>query len=261
MQILWRRVTWYSRFLAYALFIALPFAGFWAGFRYAQVVGPLTIMVSDRSPGENASDAAPAANTSSTASSTLQDILAKHIVTIPSDKTFSFSKYPNVTFRVNAVSRADGGVPVALCGSGDFMFIRYTDIFSPPGACLDATKTLTDGSPLALAVVDLEIDNRSNAFVDGRFVQILTTRTVNGAPETDRATENPAWTSYGARPFSTKRILLGFEIPRDLEEVQLIFGDYGAAEGGNPSAEEFFGKTVGGYIVNFTAKTVTDIPG
>jgi hypothetical protein len=34
MKIEWNRVTWYSKILALALFVALPFAGFWFGIRY-----------------------------------------------------------------------------------------------------------------------------------------------------------------------------------------------------------------------------------
>ena len=36
MKIEWNRVTWYSKILALALFIALPFAAFWLGIRYGE---------------------------------------------------------------------------------------------------------------------------------------------------------------------------------------------------------------------------------
>jgi len=34
MKIEWNKVTWYSKIIALALFVALPFAGFWFGIRY-----------------------------------------------------------------------------------------------------------------------------------------------------------------------------------------------------------------------------------
>jgi hypothetical protein len=36
MKIEWNRVTWYSKILALALFVALPFAAFWLGIRYGR---------------------------------------------------------------------------------------------------------------------------------------------------------------------------------------------------------------------------------
>jgi hypothetical protein len=40
-KIEWNRVTWYSKLVALALFIALPFIGFWFGMQYGEVVAPL----------------------------------------------------------------------------------------------------------------------------------------------------------------------------------------------------------------------------
>lgn len=37
MAIQWRKVTWYSKLLALALFIALPFAGFYLGIQYQKL--------------------------------------------------------------------------------------------------------------------------------------------------------------------------------------------------------------------------------
>ncbi len=37
MKIQWNRVTWYSKLLALALFVALPFIGFWYGAQYGQL--------------------------------------------------------------------------------------------------------------------------------------------------------------------------------------------------------------------------------
>lgn len=36
MKIEWNKVTWYSKILALALFVALPFAAFWLGIRYGE---------------------------------------------------------------------------------------------------------------------------------------------------------------------------------------------------------------------------------
>ena len=40
MKIEWGKVTWYSKFIALALFVALPFIGFWYGTQYGEMVVP-----------------------------------------------------------------------------------------------------------------------------------------------------------------------------------------------------------------------------
>jgi len=37
MKIEWNKVTWYSKLVALALFVALPFVGFWCGIKYGEV--------------------------------------------------------------------------------------------------------------------------------------------------------------------------------------------------------------------------------
>ena len=41
MKIAWNKVTWYSKFIALALFVALPFLGFWLGMKYGETIAPL----------------------------------------------------------------------------------------------------------------------------------------------------------------------------------------------------------------------------
>ena len=43
MKIEWNSVTWYSKMLALALFVALPFIGFWYGMQYGASVGYLAV--------------------------------------------------------------------------------------------------------------------------------------------------------------------------------------------------------------------------
>lgn len=37
MRVVWNKVTWYSKTLAIALFVALPFIGFWLGIQYERL--------------------------------------------------------------------------------------------------------------------------------------------------------------------------------------------------------------------------------
>ena len=37
MKIEWNKVTWYSKFIALALFVALPFIGFYYGTQYGKI--------------------------------------------------------------------------------------------------------------------------------------------------------------------------------------------------------------------------------
>ena len=41
MKIEWNKVTWYSKLLALALFVALPFIGFYYGMQYGKIVGAI----------------------------------------------------------------------------------------------------------------------------------------------------------------------------------------------------------------------------
>ena len=41
MKIEWNKVTWYSKFIALALFVALPFIGFYYGVQYGKIVGDI----------------------------------------------------------------------------------------------------------------------------------------------------------------------------------------------------------------------------
>jgi hypothetical protein len=41
MKIEWNKVTWYSKLLALALFIALPFIGFYYGVQYGKMVASI----------------------------------------------------------------------------------------------------------------------------------------------------------------------------------------------------------------------------
>ena len=41
MKIQWNKVTWYSKFFALALFVALPFIGFYYGMQYGKIVGTI----------------------------------------------------------------------------------------------------------------------------------------------------------------------------------------------------------------------------
>jgi hypothetical protein len=42
MKIEWNKVTWYSKLLALALFVALPFIGFYYGMQYGKIVGAMS---------------------------------------------------------------------------------------------------------------------------------------------------------------------------------------------------------------------------
>jgi hypothetical protein len=41
MKIEWNKVTWYSKLLALALFVALPFIGFYYGVQYGKIVAAI----------------------------------------------------------------------------------------------------------------------------------------------------------------------------------------------------------------------------
>ena len=57
MKIQWKKVTWYSKTLALALFVALPFIGFWFGIQTGQLIEFVKLGV-NASKSQQASDAA-----------------------------------------------------------------------------------------------------------------------------------------------------------------------------------------------------------
>ena len=61
MKIEWTKVTWYSKFLALVLFVALPFIGFYYGVQYGKITAPLsqtpTTVITPTSTAQNSADA------------------------------------------------------------------------------------------------------------------------------------------------------------------------------------------------------------
>lgn len=264
MKIAWNKVTWYSKLFALVIFVALPFLGFWLGLKYAELRGPLSFVAvrSSDEPATTAPPATPPAGQSQVPSADSKtDLLARNIVTISGEKSFELPGQPQVTFVIHGIRKASGGVAAEKCGSGDhFIFLRTSQLFAAQGSCVNAGENI-DGAPTALAIVDLEIKNESNAYIDSRFLQLFYNSTGSNGEETRIAKANPPLEGYGALPRGTRRVLVGFEIPEALGSAQLTYGDYGRARAVPLSNEEFFSRSVGGFIVDFEKKTLDDIPG
>ena len=259
MKIKWREITWYSRLVAAALFVLLPFLGFWLGIRYARSLGPLAVQVVER-PAEENNTNGPSQSTSSF-SEPPKTVLAKNVIAIPGTHEFATKSLPNVTFTIEATGKLSGGVPVPACGAGSFFYLPDPDDSRKLGSCIDAKKLSLIGNTPGIAYAILRIDNRSNAYVNGRFLQLFWNPERGEVLESSLAEIVPRIDSYGALPFSSNRTVIGFLIPADQEQVQLVFGEYGKATGISESQESLLGKSIGGWIVNFTQKTMSDIPG
>jgi len=264
----------YGKLFLVLLLVALPLAGFWAGIEYARSVGSLVVsptsnnQANNPSPSQATATAGTSWSPTSTSSSSSTDnspqpdeIIARSLITIPTDQTFTLPNLPLVNFKINAITKAVGGLSIDRCGIGDdFIFIKHTHIFSTPGTCI-STGTVLPSSTAALIVVDLTIDNQSNNFLASRYVQLFYNTTDDqGNSVTQLATPNPNWESYGGRPYASQRILLGFVVPDYQNDFQLVYGDYGRL-GVTVTNDDFFGRSVSGFLVNFSKKTVSNIPG
>ncbi len=257
-RIKWREVTWYSRLIAAALFVLLPFVGFWLGVRYARSLGPLAVQVVER-PAENGTEG-PTQSTSSF-NEPPRTVLGKTMTTVAGSREFTFKSLPNVTFTVESVGRLSGGVAVPACGASSYLYLPDPDDSRKLGSCIDAKKLSLPNDTPGIAYVVLRIDNRSNAYVNGRFLQLFWNPEHGDALESVHAQVVPPRDSYGALPFSSRKVLIGFLLPANQEQAQLVFGEYGKAPAAAESNETLLGKSIGGWIVNFAQKTILDIPG
>ncbi len=259
-RIKWREVTWYSRLIAAMLFVLLPFLGFWLGVRYARSLGPLAMQVVERPAQNETSTSGPSQSTSSF-SEPPKTVLGKTVVTIPGTHEFTIQALPGVTFTIEAAGKLSGGVSVPACGAGSFFYLPDPDDSRKLGSCIDVKKLSLPGQAPGIAYAVLRIDNKSNAYVNGRFLQLFWNPERGGALESSRAEIVPRRDAYGALPFSSRKVVIGFLVPADQEQVQLVFGDYGKAPSISESQETLLGKSIGGWIVNFIQKTMVDIPG
>jgi hypothetical protein len=269
MHIEWRKVTWYSKLLAMALFVALPFAGFLLGARYGWVLDGRSFPITPESGTREAQT--PAAQTDETENPTTSTspnetakepaLSAKKIVAIKQTREFSLPSLPNVVFRILGAQKAAGGVSVPKCGSGErFIALRQPSLFSTPLTCVDTAKKQPGDEGTALIVVELEIENKSNAYLRDRYLQLFFNHIENEGNETVLAQPNPPLDGYGARPQGTQRVLIGFEVPENQNEFQLVYGSYGKP-GTMRTNEDFFSQSVSGFVVDFAAKTITEILG
>lgn len=255
LDIRWREVTWYSKALAAALFVALPFVGFVLGMRFEAARGPLQF-VAIRTGGTvpAPTSTVPAPPPPGGAGGTL---LAASHYDVPADVAFTLPDYPNVTFTVKKITRAEGGVHAPKCGNdGTHFYIPHPNLFSSPGTCVDADPEARGFVP-ALVIMELAIDNRSNVFVSTRALQLFYS---DGALSSILADAAPAWDGYGTRPFGAETLPVGFIIPASQTTAQLIYGNYGK-KGALQRPEDFFSNTLGGYLLDFTTRTLLPLPG
>ena len=264
MEVEWRSVTWYSKALAMAFFVALPFLGFWLGVRYEQAVGPRAVIVR---PG-GASDATTTTDGSqgsSFATSTIINrpttIVSAQNVAVAGGREFSLKGIPDATFVIRSVARLRGALPVAVCGAGAFVYLPNPNAPNGVGTCIPGEKLLISGRPAELVVVDFEVRNESNAYVNSRFLQVFYNPETGNDIEGKLASALPALDAYGALPRSNRRTSVGFLVPEGQRQIQLVYGDYGKAAGLGESLEILLGKSVNGFIVDFPGRSIVDIPG
>jgi hypothetical protein len=103
----------------------------------------------------------------------------------------------------------------------------------------------------------LTTNNNSPSDVYGAFVR-GSYEVPNGASGTVQriAQTNPNWGGYGATAYSSRDIVIGFEVPVGVDQMNLYYGQYPQA-GEGTSATNF--NDQGGYEINFSTQTIEAI--
>lgn len=136
MNIIWNKVTWYSKFIALVLFVALPFIGFWYGTQYGQMIAPLNGLGSGNSGTAQTTASANGAEYYGNPAEwqTDQDAAGGLSVAYPIDFSIdqNYSATPLTDWRMNA-----NGIP----GNKD-LTITIPSAFEPQTNFADATLTV-----------------------------------------------------------------------------------------------------------------------
>ncbi|MBI2591097.1 MAG: hypothetical protein HYW34_00225 [Candidatus Brennerbacteria bacterium] len=210
---------------------------------------------------ENNTSSVQTAPSFTTVQSPANEINAKILTSIDLNYQFSLKEYPETEFKIVKITKTWGGVPIrglrTPCNYVEqdkpiFIFIK--DI-----ACIETSKK-TDNAASALVIAEIEINNKSGAEIYGRFLQLMYDVKNNEQSFQRLATANPNWTGYGAAPFSSKNIIIGFIIPETQNEINLLYGNYGAVLNQN-DGEALLSKTISGLTIDFAKKTFSEIQG
>lgn len=189
-------------------------------------------------------------------------ITAASVDMIPATETFSLAAYPQASFTLGNIYFGTGGVPDASCanaypGGNSYVSIKNGIVGSSPDkTCIDAA-TQIDGQNIR--VVAFTVTTADNGPLDAYGIFVRGTYDLpdgTGGTVHRQAQENPPWAGYGTSAYSSRDIILGFEIPVGVTRMNLYYGNYPTGNEGTTRANF---NDEGGYAVDFSAKTIQEI--
>ena len=201
---------------------------------------------------KNSNQQQPQATSTIPAAPTDPDILASQTVVLKPDFTFTLPEYPNVEFKILKVIKATGAISTRGCQMPS-IYIKYIGGSSPGGTCIPGDTMVEDQNPAAVAI-DFETVNNSNTYAINRMLKLTYYVNDNGQQELRYAQENPPWDSYGSSEYSSNTIRLGFVIPENQDNFELLYGTFGRASGGNYYNDPIEGVN-GAIKIDFSQKT------
>lgn len=146
MNIQWNKVTWYSKFIALILFVALPFVGFYFGTQYGKTIGainatPMNTKIASSTPGSSvAAYYANPAEWQTDANNTAGGFSISYPLDF--DTQDNYSATPSTDWRLN--SNGASGIK--------YFMLTVPRVFEPQTNFVDATLTIgASGKATAVA--------------------------------------------------------------------------------------------------------------
>lgn len=204
-----------------------------------------------------------------------EDILAQSITTVYGPKIFRLKDFPGMVFKILKVIKATGSAPspsLGLCYDDTasspeydrqgFIILRPHNFSFNNGVgtnfpiCFDSTTM--DGLIKPAIFVEIEVINGGEKALDGNYLLEFDN---DVHPGRETLAVSPDERSPMAVPASwSGTFYYSFGgLSSEQQEIRLVFGNYGMWLG--LLGEDRLSKSEGGFIINFTNKTISEIPG
>jgi hypothetical protein len=197
------------------------------------------------------------AGVQTTSGSNLVKTLEPLKIIFSSTAKYIISKLPDVTFKIVKITKATGDVvkQTGCSGTASPVFLESLYIGSS-GICIN-TKII-DGQEMAMVAADIDVINNGANNVTGDLIQLFYTIKIDGKDVTRLAQTYLPFRSYSVAPMSSRTIRVGYLVPANQNVFRIIFGYVGSDY---RSGESFLGAGEGGFEVDFSKQTLTEING
>ncbi len=175
------------------------------------------------------------------------DVVASNLISIESNQDFKISTDSNLSFTLNRVTKADGGLLVSTlvpCGgkSGtEFIYIKNPDS-SVNGFCINYENRES--------IIVVSIDSRNNDRLSKALANEIKVLyySASGTPEFSERISMFGKTVVSG--LSTEKQVYGFKIPFGINIIEVLYGHFSNQI-----------NSAGGFEVDFENKTITKLEG